>query len=157
MVILEEIEGMGSISSSPVLGAASDDEETKDIRIATLKSFFRQHNSPLYDHAEFIVKTADKNGLDFKLLPAIAMQESNLCRVIPDNSYNCWGWGIYGGKVTRFTSYEEAIDTVARGLKKYYIDNGLVSAEEIMRKYNPNSPNGAWAHGVNTFIKVLEI
>lgn len=155
LVILEEIEVLGNTKQS-VLGVSTD-EVLKDERVAILKSFFRQHNSPLYDHAEFIVKTADKYGLDFKLLPAIAMQESNVCRVIPNNSYNCWGWGIYGGQVTRFSSYPEAIDTVARGLKNNYIDKGLITPDEIMRKYNPGSPNGSWANGVNTFLKVLEI
>ena len=38
-------------------------------------------------------------GFDYRLLPAIAMQESTLCRSIPVDSHNCWGWGIYGDKV----------------------------------------------------------
>jgi hypothetical protein len=83
------------------------------------------------------------------------MQESGVCRVIPHNSYNCWGWGIYGNTITRFSSYEEAIDTVAAGLKKNYIDKGLITASAIMAKYTPSS-NGSWAHGVNTFLKVIE-
>ncbi len=131
------------------------DSTVKDKRVAILKAFFRRHDSPLYDHAEFIVKVSDEYGLDYRLLPAISMQESGACRVIPHNSHNCWGWGIYGNTVTRFSSYPESIETVARGLKLYYIDKGLVTPEEIMRKYNPSS-NGSWAFGVNTFIDVLE-
>ncbi len=131
------------------------DSAVKDKRVAILKAFFRRHDSPLYDHAEYVVKVSDEYGLDFRLLPAISMQESGACKVIPHNSYNCWGWGIYGNKVTRFSSYPESIETVARGLKLNYIDKGLVTPEEIMRKYNPSS-NGSWAFGVNTFIDVLE-
>lgn len=127
----------------------------KDSRVANLKVFFRKYNSDLYEHTEFIVETSDKYGLDYRLLPAIAMQESTLCKNIPSNSYNCWGWGIYGNMVTRFSSYEEAIDTVAKGLKEYYIDKGLVSVEQIMSKYNPSSPNGSWAHGVMSFIETI--
>ena len=41
--------------------------------------------------------------------------QNQICRVIPDNSYNCWGWGIYGALVTRFDSYDDAIETVGRG------------------------------------------
>jgi len=128
---------------------------TKDIRVANLKYFFRKYSSPLYDFAEEFVKAADANSFDYRLLPAIAMQESNLCKYIPENSYNCWGWGIYGGKVTRFASYSEAIDTISRGIKMYYIDKGLKTPEDIMRKYTPPS-DGSWAHGVNTFLKIIE-
>lgn len=126
-----------------------------DGRVANLKAFFRKYNSPLYDYAEKIVEVSDKYQFDYRLLPAIAMQESNLCRVIPENSYNCWGWGIYGSLVTRFSSYDEAIETVAKGLKNEYIDKGLVTASMIMKKYTPPS-QGSWAHGVNTFLRALE-
>lgn len=126
-----------------------------DGRVANLKSFFRKYNSPLYDYAEKIIEVSDKYQFDYRLLPAIAMQESNLCRVIPDNSHNCWGWGIYGSTVTKFDNYDEAIETVAKGIKKDYIDHGLLTASAIMRKYTPQS-KGSWAHGVNTFIRALE-
>ena len=126
-----------------------------DARSANLKVFFRKHNSSLYDYADKIVEVSDKYQFDYRLLPAIAMQESNLCRVIPDDSHNCWGWGIYGTTVTKFDSYDEAIETVAKGIKKNYIDQGLVTASAIMKKYTPPS-QGSWAYGVNTFLKALE-
>lgn len=126
-----------------------------DGRVANLKNFFRKYNSPLYDYADLIVKVSDKYKFDYRLLPAIAMQESNLCRYIPDGSHNCWGWGIYGDKITKFSSYEEAIETVAKGIKEHYIDKGLVTASKIMEKYTPSS-NGSWAKGVNTFLRLLE-
>lgn len=131
------------------------DVSVTDARAANLKNFFRKHGSPLYDHAEFIVKTADKYEFDYRLLPAIAMKESGLCRAIPKNSHNCWGWGIYGNTVTSFDSYDEAIDTVSRGIKKNYIDQGLVTATEIMSKYTPAS-DGSWARGVNSVMQLLE-
>ncbi|MFA9288619.1 MAG: hypothetical protein ACEQSA_01945 [Weeksellaceae bacterium] len=153
--ILDEIE---TLSADDVVFEDVDfyvDDENKDKRVAVLKAFFRRHDSPLYDHAEFLVATSDTNGLDYRLIPAISMQESGACKYIPKNSHNCWGWGIYGNTVTRFESYPEAIDTVARGLKKYYIDKGLTTTEQIMSKYNPSS-TGSWANGVNTFLEVLE-
>ncbi len=126
-----------------------------DGRSANLKTFFRKHNSPLYNYADLIVFESDKNGFDYRLLPAIAMQESTLCRAIPFNSHNCWGWGIYGNTVIRFSSYEEAIKTVAAGLKKDYLDKGLTTATKIMQKYTPSS-NGSWAFAVNSVLRVLE-
>ena len=83
------------------------------------------------------------------------MQESTLCRAIPPNSHNCWGWGIYGNTVTRFDSYEDAIEIVAQGIKTHYLDKGLTTASKIMAKYTPSS-KGSWAFGVNTFLKALE-
>lgn len=126
-----------------------------DARSANLKAFLRKYNSDLYNHADKMIEVADKHQFDYRLLPAIAMQESNLCRLIPENSYNCWGWGIYGTTVTRFKSYDEAIETVGRGIKRNYIDQGLVTASAIMKKYTPQS-KGSWQYGVNTFMKALE-
>lgn len=127
-----------------------------DARAANLKVFLRKYNSDLYDHADKIIEVSDKYQFDYRLLPAIAMQESNLCRVIPDNSHNCWGWGIYGTTVTRFDSYDEAIETVGKGIKEHYIDQGLVTASAIMEKYTPPS-QGSWQHGVNLFMKEIGI
>lgn len=138
-----------------VLGAYETNIQVGDGRVANLKSFFRRHNSPLYDSADLIVQVSDQYKFDYRLLPSIAMQESNVCKYIPPDSHNCWGWGIYGDTVTRFDSYDEAIKTVAKGIKEYYIDNGLVTVSAIMKKYTPSS-NGSWAHGVSTFFEVLE-
>jgi len=144
------------INSGPsVLGSYQTNIQLSDNRVANLKSFFRKYNSPLFDYAEHIVVVSDKYHFDYRLLPAIAMQESGLCKFIPEDSYNCWGWGIYGTTVTKFDNYDEAIETVAKGLKNHYLDNGLVTATAIMEKYTPSS-QGSWARGVNTFLRILE-
>ncbi len=144
-------------SNTPPLNLKSYDLKIEggDGRVANLKRFFRKYDSPLFPYAEKIVEVSDKYNFDYRLLPAIAMQESNLCKKIPEDSYNCWGWGIYGEKVTRFKSYNEAIETVAKGIKKHYINHGLISVRSIMNKYNPSS-NGSWARGVIHFLLQLE-
>ena len=128
-----------------------------DGRVANLKRFIRKYNpnSPLYELADYIVKISDKYGLDYRLLVAIAMQESNLCKKIPENSYNCWGWGIYGDKITRFSSYKEAIEKVAKGLKEKYVDRGHYTIYTIMKRYNPSS-KGSWGDAVKKFFLLLE-
>ena len=93
--------------------------------------------------------------MDYRLIPAISIQESNACERIPPGSFNCWGWGIYGGKITRFASYPEAIEAVSKGLKKGYVDQGLTTPDQIMAKYNPSS-DGSWANGVNFFWRIIE-
>ncbi|OGK25921.1 hypothetical protein A3D76_06815 [Candidatus Roizmanbacteria bacterium RIFCSPHIGHO2_02_FULL_37_9b] len=161
--ILTEIEEDNNIakqfnySNAPFsAGSLKTEVKTTDGRAVNLKVFFRKHGSPLYDFADVIVRTSDNYGFDYRLLPAIAMQESTLCRAIPENSHNCWGWGIYGNIVTRFDSYEEAIEIVAKGIKTHYLDKGLTTASTIMAKYTPSSPEGAWAKSVNQFLRALE-
>ncbi len=137
-----------------VLGETTD-VVYSDSRVKSLEQFFAKHDSPLLPYAQKMVEIADKNGLHYGLLPAIAMVESNLCKKIIPDSHNCWGWGIYGTTVTRFASYEEAVDTVARGLKKNYVDKGLDTPEKIMARYNPTNHNN-WLGGVNFFLNILE-
>jgi hypothetical protein len=129
--------------------------ESTDARIVALQSFLTRYDSPLAEHAGKLIEEADKHKLDYRLLPAIAMQESNLCKKIPKNSFNCWGFGIYGKKVTRFDNYDQAIEIVAKTLAKNYIAEGLVQPHEIMTKYTPGS-NGSWAHSVSYFMEHIE-
>lgn len=154
--ILDEISSYQEFSGSAQIRKKGYETNVQlaDGRAANLKLFFRKYNSPLYDHADFIVKAADKYQFDYRLLPAIAMIESGLCRAIPSGSHNCWGWGIYGNTVTRFASFEEGIEVVSKGLRKNYLDKGLTTASQIMASYAPSS--NTWAANVNSFLKVLE-
>lgn len=127
-----------------------------DVRIEILDEFFNSNKSPLSTHSQDIIASSDKHDLDFRLLPAIAMHESALCKILPKDSHNCWGFGIYGDKVTRFKNYPEAIETVAKTLAKEYIAKGYKDPYEIMKKYTPTS-NGSWAIGVSSVMKQLSL
>lgn len=119
----------------------------KEARVEVLSEFFRRYDSPLLTHAKEIVDAADKYALDWRLLPAIAMQESTLCQKMPKNSNNCWGFGIYGGKITRFKNYTQAIDTVSKTLAREYKEQrGLEHPGEIVTRYTPGSET--WADRV---------
>lgn len=126
----------------------------KDSRVESIREFFARYNSPLKGHTQDVIDAAEKYGLDYRLIPAIAMQESNLCKKIPKNSYNCWGYGIYGTQVKNFDNYTQAIDTVTKTLAKHYKGNGLETPEQIMTKYTPSN-NGAWARSVSYFMNQL--
>ncbi|OGD79741.1 hypothetical protein A2368_03985 [Candidatus Collierbacteria bacterium RIFOXYB1_FULL_49_13] len=127
-----------------------------DARPEIARQYLKKYNSPLYPYAELIVKTSDENGIDFRWLIAIAQQESNLCKRIPENSYNCWGWGIYGDKVTRFNSYEHAITAIAPQFKQKFLTDGhRTEADDIMKTYTPPS-DGSWSFGVNQFMSEME-
>jgi len=128
--------------------------EIEDARPQIVANFLKRHDSPLTPHEEFghkIVGIADKYNIDFRLLPAIAMQESNLCKKIPAGSYNCLGFGIHERGTLAFESYEANFDRAARELKKNYIDQGRSTPEQIMKKYTPSS-NGSWAESVNQWM-----
>jgi hypothetical protein len=127
---------------------------SEDARVAILTKFLDMNESELLPYSSFLVTTADKYQLDWKLLPAIAQKESGLCRVIPKESHNCWGWGIHSKGTLMFDSYEEAIDTVAKGLKEKYIDAGYRTPDEIMKKYaHPDSTT--WADGVRMYMEQI--
>ena len=126
-----------------------------DGRKEQIRQFLARYGSPMVDNAGDIVDAADKYGLDYRLVPAIAMQESNVCKKIPYGSYNCWGFGIYGSTITRFANYKEGIYTVTKSLATKYKTKGLVSPNQIMTMYTPSS-NGSWAFSVNQFMKQLQ-
>lgn len=135
--------------------SVSESIEVKDARPEIIKNYLVRYDSVLEPHAEQIVEIADKYGLDFRLITAIAQQESNLCKFIPPGGYNCWGWGIHSEGTLGFNSFPEAIETVSFGLKTEYLDKGFVTPEQIMGKYTPLS-NGSWAIGVTQFMSEME-
>lgn len=137
------------------LPAISGDVVSADARAELVRQYLEAYGSPLEPYSKLIVDTADKYQLDYRLLTAIAQQESNLCKIIPPGSYNCWGWGIHSAGTLGFTSFEEGIEIVSRGLREEYLNKGFTSIEEIMSKYTPLS-KGSWAYGVNKFMSEME-
>lgn len=131
--------------------------KTKDGRSLIVENFFNNHHSPLTDHSNLFITIADFYHLDFRLLPSIAMQESNGGKKVPNNSFNPFGYGIYGSKKVHFENWEDAIQTVGKSLREDYLDIGLRTPEQIMTKYTPPSlsKGGTWAKGVNHFMEEL--
>jgi len=139
------------INSAEIMGIT----DAADARPIIIKKYLEKYQSPMFPFADLLVSVSDRYNLDWRLLVAIAQQESNLGKKIPEQSYNAWGWGIHSEGTLKFSSWEEAIETVARGIKENYVDKGFQTPEEIMSKYTPLS-NGSWAFGVNQFLNELE-
>jgi hypothetical protein len=156
-----------SSSHDGVLGTSTI-VETDDARALLVTNFLKRYNGKLDSnlnlnhplvpeeyYGQFFIEIADKYEMDFRLLPAIAMQESNLCKVTPKpggvESYNCLGLGVHSRGTWMFPSYEANLDQAAKILKENYIDRGLVTPEQIMKKYTPSSP-GTWASSVNQWM-----
>ncbi len=128
---------------------------SQDARPLTIERYLKRWGSPLEGMSTYIVKTADKYHIDPYLIIAIAQQESNLGKKIPPHCYNAWGWGIHSKGTLCFNNWHEAIDTFAKGIAEAYYAYGLYTPDQIMTKYVPHSPNGAWAKGVNQFLQDL--
>jgi len=121
------------------------------LKAQKIELFFRvnRNNAPLADYAEKFVEVANKYGLDYRLLPAIATIESSGGK---NNfrKYNAWGWGNKS-----FSSFEEGIEIVGKGLKNNYIEKGMDTVEEIAPIYcPPNYKN--WTRSVNQFMNEIE-
>ncbi len=137
------------------IGKVYSRAEVADARPEIIRLYLEKYNSPLFPYSHDLVTISDRYGLDFRLLVAIAQQESNLCKKAPEGTYNCWGWGIHSKGTLGFSNYVEAMDTVGRGLREDYFDKGYVTTEQIMSKYTPNS-SGSWAFGVEQFLAEME-
>lgn len=137
--------------------AVSENIDRADARAKIIEDFFKDYKSPLVGFGEIFVGVSDQYRLDYRLLPAIAMQESNGGQKVINNSYNPFGYGIYGNLVIRFSSWEQAIERVAKALREDYLNKGLTTPAQIMTKYTPPSlaKGGTWARGVASFMEEL--
>jgi hypothetical protein len=138
-----------------VLGEMSSAVQTGDARPVIIQKYLEKHDSPLLPYADELLAASEKYDVDYQLIVAIAQCESNLCKKSPGGSYNCWG---FENGETKFLSWEQALDQVAKTLREEYLDKGLVTPEEIMAKYAPPSveKGGPWAKCVQQYIDVLE-
>lgn len=137
-----------------VIGAFTYTVKSEDAIPEIIKSYLSKYNSPLLPYADYLVKASQREGIDPRLMVAIAQQESNLCKKIPKGTHNCWGWGIHSRGTLGFDNYKESIDAVTKGLSRNYLGKGLITPKEIMGIYTPLS-DGSWAMGVQQFLNEM--
>lgn len=90
--------------------------------------------APLVGMGDVFVREGLANGIDPRALVAIARAESSLGSDPGARARNnAFGWGPH----QTFGSWEENIATVARGLRRGYLDEGLVTLPQIQAKYAP--------------------
>jgi len=136
---------------------------TADARPEIIRQYLHKFGSPLEPYSNLIVSLSDQYQFDYRWLVAIAQQESNLCKRIPENSYNCWGWGIYPEpsnpevlKVTRFDNYEDALRRIAPQFTKIFLKGEHTKDPcEVMATYTPPS-EGSWCAGISQFFDHME-
>ena len=127
--------------------------EITDMRAFYVENFLK--DTQLQPYSKQIVEISDKYGVDWRLIPAIAMKETGGGDKARTGSYNAWGFE--NGR-TNFESWESAIESVAKTLKVRYVDKGMTTPDEIMPVYAPPqmSTGGKWAKDINYFFSKLE-
>lgn len=138
--------------------------KSKDARPVVVENYLTRYKSPMAGQGQFIVAKAEELGKKFEIDPtylsyltiAIAQNESNLGKKMPPSCHNAWGYGIHSAGTLCFGNWEEGISRFMTGVAEDFISKrGLETPEQIMTRYTPHSPNGAWAKSVKSFLEDL--
>lgn len=115
-----------------------------DPRAEKIDAYFAQWDLPLAGHGKGMIEAADKYGIDWRLLPALAMLETtggkNLCG--DGTNQNAFG---FGSCQIHFSTFEASFEAVAKtisgnGKNTSHLYKGK-SVEGILEVYNPpNTP-----------------
>lgn len=87
-------------------------EDIRKSRAEMINTYFKERSMPLYGTGMSFVLVAEKYGLDWRLLPAIAVRESSGGKAAC--GHNPFGWGSC--KLHNFSSYEQAIEALGKNL-----------------------------------------
>ncbi len=136
-----------SSSNLFALNQAEDEEKEKELILSKkaeiIDNYYKTRNMPLYGYGRKMVEEAEKNDLDWRLIPAISVIETtggrHLCKN-PKAGNNPFGWGSCR---IGFKSFDEAIEKIALNLggnnpKTAHHYDGKTTLE-IINKYNPPS------------------
>ncbi len=145
-------------SSLLALNQAVDEKaQILEKQAEAIDAYFRARKMPLEGTGKKMAEEAEKNGLDWRLLPAIAVREStggkHACKSVP-NSFFGWGSCKIG-----FKSKEYAIEVIARNIsgnnpntEHHYSGK---TTRGILQKYNPPSVIPKYADEVMAIMEVI--
>ena len=152
-IYTQKTEAAKNLAGSSAQLQATSSAKMGDSRIKILKDYLDQYSSPLSPNAKDFVEYADAFNLDWKLLAAISGVESTFGHYTPYNSYNAWGWGVYGANVINFSSWSEGIKEVSRGLRENYINKW--KAQDVYQIGKIYASSSTWASKVEYFMKKI--
>jgi hypothetical protein len=147
-------------SSRPLtLDKSTQDVDYKDSRAQKINEIFKAYNCPLEGMGDIFVTEADENDIPWWLLAAVAFQESSCGKRTPkvdgEESYNAWGWGVYGDTTHAFDNWARGIEAISSYFGQKFFSKGITELCEIMKVYTPPS-NGSWCIGVNEFAEQIK-
>lgn len=152
MLIASPLTGLGSINLG-ILDSnkqatiensviTTQEEVERKEKADAIDAYFKEHDAPLAGYGMKFVLEAEKNDLDWRLLPAIAMRESTggkyACKSVKNSVFG------YGSCKMSFDSIEKSIEVVAESLggnnpkTAHHYDNKTVT--QILKKYNSVIP-----------------
>lgn len=154
LILLSQFFNSQALAEKPLdLNIPSQVEGKKlDAKAKILADYLAKFDSPLTNQAQDFIDAANTYNLDWKLIPAIAGVESTFGKQIP-GGYNAWGWGVYGDQAIYFSSWREAIFTIAKGLRENYVDKGYAEPYAMNRIY---AASPYWGGKVTYFMNDLE-
>ena len=105
----------------------------KDRRFEVLRKFFQKADCPAQHYSRAFLEAADRNDLDWRLLPSLSYVESTGGKAARNNNFFGWDSGR-----AEFASPVESIHRVAYRLahSDLYRDKDL---DDILATYNPNA------------------
>ena len=137
-----------------VMGSTSTNLEEGDARAVKIDKVFQKYKCPITGTGDIFVKYADENNIPYWMVAAVAFQESscgkNTPKVDGEETYNLYGWGVWGAHVKQFDSMEHGIETVSKYMNTRFFSQGITEPCDIMRVYTPPS-KGSWCEGVKFF------
>ncbi len=115
--------------------------QLEQVKADAIDAYFSKYDMPLEGTGLKMVREAEKNGLDWRLVAAISVRESTGGKFeCKKADFNAFGWGSC--KIN-FKSDEHAIEIVAYNLggnnpktAQYYANK---NTKQILRAYNPPS------------------
>jgi hypothetical protein len=131
-----------------------------DSRALKVEKVFEKFKCPLAGTGAFIVRKADEHGIPYWLIPAVSFQESGCGKKTPEpsgigESYNAWGYGVWGNNMKTFDGWEAGISAVSKYFGTNFFSKGVTDPCEIMKIYTPPS-KGSWCEGVKYFGELIE-
>lgn len=143
-LISDPVEGVLSLNLKMSKLTEATESIIVDTRAEKIDAYFAQWDLPLAGHGKGMIAAADKYGIDWRLLPALAMLETTGGKNLCGNGTNLNAFG-YGSCKIHFSTFEQSFEAVAKtisgnGEKTSHLYKDK-SVEGILEVYNPpNTP-----------------
>jgi len=124
---------------------------TYDNNVARAEAILSKYSSPFSGLGYILVQKTEECGGDFRVLLAIAGNESGFGR-IPYKSYNPFGY-LNG---VQYSGWEESLSVLSCKIAQQYLVPCNNSPECIVRKYaGPSDDKDKWVRNINWFINQI--